>query len=151
MTHGEKLAYLAGIIDGEGSIMIYWNHTTDRFTLMIKVSNTSKPMVDWLFENFGGASYAINPPSKLIHKQWKQQYVWEVRKPETLPFLEELHPYLVVKKEQCEIAIKFRKTFGHKKCPLPKEIYDIRIKLYEQMKHLNYRGIKTVPPCLPSA
>ena len=150
MNHGEKLAYLAGIIDGEGSIMIYFNHTTNRFTLMIKVSNTSKELVDWLYENFQGAKYSINPPSKLVHKQWKQQYVWEVRSFETLPFLIELYPFLVIKRKQCEIAMEFRKTFGHKKCPLPKEIWDVRHELYKQMRHLNFRGL-TVPPSCPSA
>ena len=46
----EKLGYLAGIIDGEGSIGVRGNGVP-----YISVYNTSRPMLEWLTTNVGGS------------------------------------------------------------------------------------------------
>ena len=54
-----QLAYLAGIIDGEGSIYI-GNFSCNKKTKVpyyqtnIQVTNTDKTLIDWLFDIFGG-------------------------------------------------------------------------------------------------
>lgn len=144
MNHGEKIAYLAGIIDGEGSIMLWMNKGDPKirgqFNLRINVSSTTKCLIDWLTDNFGGNSYELNAPSRKAHPHWKQQYIWEVKKPDLLPFMKQIHPYLLIKKSHCEIAIKFRETFAKRERRISQETYDKRLNLYEQMKHLNLRG-----------
>lgn len=144
MNHREKLAYLAGIIDGEGSIML-WKSEIDpsrrgQFNLRVNISTTDKCLMVWLFENFGGRFYEMNAPSRKSNPNWKQQYIWEVKRPEMLKFLKNIHPFLVIKKERCEVAIRFRETFAKRERFLTKETFDIRQSLYEQMKHLNHRG-----------
>lgn len=144
MNPREKLAYLAGIIDGEGSIML-WKSDIDpkrrgQFNLRINVTSTDKCLIDWIFENFGGHRYECNSPSRQCQPKWKKQYIWTVPRPNILQFLIDIYPFLVIKKERCEIAIKFRKTFEKRERNLSKETFDIRFNLYQQMKHLNTRG-----------
>lgn len=144
MNHREKLAYLAGIIDGEGSIML-WKAKGDpilrgQFNLRINVTSTDKCLIDWIFENFGGHCYECNSPSRQCQPKWKKQYTWTVPRPSILDFLIDIHPFLVIKKERCEVAIKFRKTFAKRERNLSKETFDLRFSLYQQMKHLNTRG-----------
>ena len=64
MNQREKLAYLAGIIDGEGSIMI-WKSNIDakrrgQFNLRVNISSTDKCLMDWLVKNFGNIYHEIN-------------------------------------------------------------------------------------------
>ena len=144
MNHREKLAYLAGIIDGEGSIMI-WKSNIDpkrrgQFNLRVNVSSTDKCLVEWLYENFGGRFSEMNSPSRVIRTNWKKQYIWEVNRPDILKFLSDIYEFLIIKKERCQIAIQFRETFSKRERNLSKETFDIRLKLYEKIKHLNSRG-----------
>ncbi len=144
MNHREKLAYLAGIIDGEGSLML-WKSNIDpkrrgQFNLRVNVSSTDKCLVEWLYANFGGRFSEMNSPSRKAHSNWKQQYIWEVNRPEMLQFLTDIYEFLVIKKERCQVAIEFRKTFSKRERNLTEENFNIRFKLYEKMKHLNSRG-----------
>lgn len=144
MTNREKLAYLAGIIDGEGSIMLWMNKGDPKlrgqFNLRVNISSTDKCLIKWLSNNFMGNSYEMNSPSRKANPQWKQQYIWEVKRGDILQFLKDIYPFLVIKKERCEIAIKFRETFAKRQRNLSKETFDLRLSLYEKMKHLNLRG-----------
>ena len=151
MTKEEKLAYLAGIIDGEGTITIFHYKRLNRYYLTVEVYNNSKELIDWLINNFGGDSRPIHSASRLIQTNWKITYVWRISNNETLNFLKAVYPYLLVKKEQCEIAIKFKETFLKRECPISKTTFEFRKSLYERIKPLNQRGSKTVPPSCPSA
>jgi hypothetical protein len=144
MNQREKLAYLAGIIDGEGSIML-WKSNIDpkrrgQFNLRVNVSSTDKCLMEWLFNNFGGHFYEMNAPSRKAKPHWKQQYIWEVSRPHMLNFLKSIYDFLVIKKERCKIAIEFRETFAKRERNLTEDTFNIRFKLYEQIKHLNSRG-----------
>jgi hypothetical protein len=143
MNHSENLAYLAGIIDGEGSLLLWMNKSSNergQFNLRVNVTSTDKCLIDWIFNNFGGSIYECNSPSRKSQPNWKKQYVWQINRPEMLEFLKKIYPFLIIKKERCEIAIKFRETFETRKRNLTKEIFQIRLSLYHQMKHLNHRG-----------
>lgn len=143
MNLREKLAYLAGIIDGEGSLLLWMNKSSkDRgqFNLRVNVTSTDKCLVDWIFENFGGSIYECNSPSRQCQPNWKKQYVWQVNRPEMLQFLNDIYPFLIIKKDRCRIAIKFRETFENGKRNVSQETFNIRLNCFNQMKHLNSRG-----------
>lgn len=150
MNHNEKLAYLAGIMDGEGCFGMYHSKRLNRHYLTVDVYNSSTELLTWLSENFPGEYREIKAPSKKIHANWKPQYIWRSNNNQTLQFLRDLLPFLIVKKKQCELAIKFRETFLKRECPVTPETREIRRLLYEEMKSLNQRGIIIVPPCLPT-
>ncbi len=105
----EQLAYTAGIVDGEGSIFIA-KHKSPRcklgYTLDMKVSvvNTDEWLTLWLESQYGGRSY----PKKLIDGN-KPAFEWIISGSHALDFLEEIVPYLCLKKHQAEIAISFQK------------------------------------------
>ena len=49
------LAYIAGIIDGEGSIMLMKTHSTDKFkSPKVSVTSTSFELIDFLQSKFPG-------------------------------------------------------------------------------------------------
>ena len=151
MNHNEKLAYVAGIIDGEGCFGMYYSKRLDRHMLTVDIYNSCLELLQWLSENFPGDHREIKAPSKKIHINWKPQHIWRSNNNQTLEFLRQILPFLIVKKKQCELAIKFRETFLKRECPVTPKTREIRRLIYEEMKALNLRGIIIVPPCLPSA
>lgn len=146
----EKLAYAAGIIDGEGCFGMYYSKRLDRHLLTVDIYNSSTELLEWLTIHFPGSYREIKAPSKKKHVNWKPQYIWRSNNNQTLSFLKEIYPFLIVKKKQCLLAIRFRETFLKRECPISQETRDLRRSIYEEMKILNQRGI-LVPPCLPSA
>ena len=149
MDHNEKLAYVAGIMDGEGCFSIYHNKPLDRHFITIDIYNSCIELLKWLSENFPGEAREIKAPSKKIHTNWKPQYIWRSNNRHTLQFLRDIFPFLLVKKKQCELAIQFRESFGPNGRILSPETRELRRRLYDEMKVLNQRGIIIVPPCLP--
>ena len=73
MNENEKLAYLAGIIDGEGTIVIAKgkirkgriNHP---YSLRLVVMNTDIRLIEWLKENFGGSIHTKRSIGKLENR-----------------------------------------------------------------------------------
>lgn len=113
MVEEWKIAYFAGIIDGEGSIIIAKqairkgrkNHT---YSLRISVVNSNRILLEWVRDNFGGS---IHP---LINKKTgKAYYQWIVGQGDTYNLLQKIKPYTVIKKDQVDLPIEFYKKTQH--------------------------------------
>lgn len=109
------LAYVAGIIDGEGCIGIYKHK--HRYYLQVAVHMTNEWLVNWLSFAFKGSisTYGYYRKRENCQKEW----AWNLTGKKALVFLELVYPYLKLKKPQAEIAIQFQK---HK--VLPKALTD---------------------------
>lgn len=149
MTENEIYAYFAGIIDGEGTISMYYYKKLDRYYLTFEVYNNCPKMIRWLEDNIGGYSRVVTSPSKICQIKRKMTYVWRLHNNDSLHVLQTVLPFLVTKKEQCEIAIEFKRSYLIRECPVSEESKEFRKLLYKRMQPLNQRGI--VPPCCPSA
>ncbi len=112
------LAYAAGIIDGEGSIVITQAKTkrTKRgyqFTLAVAVRNTNEWLIQWLKFNFGG-SVGMSTLNMEKRFGYKPIWYWQMTSDIAMKFLELLLPYLQLKKPQAELAIRFQKNRRHR-------------------------------------
>jgi hypothetical protein len=103
------LAYTAGIIDGEGNIGIYANNSNGNpvYRMRVRVSNTNTKIIFWLKDLYGGST-GVNKV-KSGHN-WKPAWYWTISCNTALGFLEQIYPYLILKKEQAEIAIRYQKS-----------------------------------------
>lgn len=116
--------YLAGFIDGEGSIIIRPPR------VRIYIANTNKKVLEEIrnFVNCGRV-YEINMEGK--SKKWNKQYGWTVGfHIEILKILKNLKNRLIIKKELCEEAIKYIENKRWQKYYISKEEL-------EKWKHLN--------------
>lgn len=107
MTRKEKLAWAAGIVDGEGCIRLVRRktpHCDEQYVLLLKVNNTEIRMLERMKELFGGQIYTKAPCSTTKHQQWDWQ-IWALCAEKAL---RELLPFLLVKKEQAETALLAR-------------------------------------------
>lgn len=99
MTENEKLAYLAGILDGEGYIAIAQRKTTAR--LIVRIGMVSPKAVEFLHQNFGGSRHYQATKTNRIDNR----LLWTSARAKEL--LEKCLPYLLVKRELAELGIKF--------------------------------------------
>ena len=125
------LAYLAGIVDGEGCLMIY--RKPDKrgmlhFRVVVKVSNTSKRLIDWLTSQLGGTvSHSYSQESSKL-----TVYHWNCEGPKAAMLLIELLPYLVIKSELALTLIEMQKAmrFTSTGVQLPEELKEERERLF---------------------
>ena len=97
------LAYLAGLIDGEGCILLFKQKERVRPTLRLAVGNTYRPVLEWAKEAVGAGSIITQPKQKLHHSQsWR----WDIYSQNAVDVLRQLLPYLKLKREQALKAIE---------------------------------------------
>ena len=141
-------AYLAGIMDGEGSFSIarggrkpgpgHPNGYTN-WQLKISIGNTNDGLHDWLLKNVGGAKYMGHRSKTDRHKNG---YNWQLHGKENMKeMILGVLPYLVMKKAQALVALDTIAVEG--KNP------ELRESLYLKMKSLNRKG-KTVETNTPN-
>jgi intein/homing endonuclease len=110
-TDSLQLAYLAGIIDGEGCV----SRQESSSSWTVAVTNTSSEL-EKVLGGIGGLFYY--PPRRASLKfdgtLNKQRFEWKVcRAWDVLELLEALAPYLVIKKDRAAQAIdEIRERFG---------------------------------------
>lgn len=130
------LAYMAGIIDGEGSIMI--NGSNHKQQSVVSVANTSELLIKWIVTHFGGHTN-IEYSENVNHKN---RYWWRLYGYSMKPFLESILPYLVIKKPQAELMLELFKILlpiGGRSHPTD-EYWIARDEFVDKMHQLNKRG-----------
>ncbi len=98
----EDAAYIAGIIDGEGSIGL--NVTASgSYRAQIQVSNASRKLIYWLQELLGGYVDVVAPKGGT-----RPSYHWRTDKREVVAnVLAQVSPYLRVKQQQADLVMRF--------------------------------------------
>lgn len=112
--------YIAGILDGEGSIIISKlnrpeNRAGCRFVPFISITNTHKGMLEFIINTTGyGRLHLKNEAGYSKYKDIKATkdcYVWQIKHSQVGELLTKLLPYMVIKKAQAENVLEFLKLF----------------------------------------
>ena len=106
------LAYVAGIMDGEGSIGIARHKSKSckrgyTLELCVQITSSDEWLCAWLKFAFGGClSHSINSAG---NPMWH----WVMGARKASEFLKLILPYLKLKKPEAELAIKFQSVKKH--------------------------------------
>lgn len=128
------LAYLAGLVDGEGCITIHKNNLNN-CSARLSIGMTDQYVLTWIHENFGGtlSSRESKGTSEAL-------YFWHItRKAELELLLQLLLPYLKVKKLPALLVFDFYKNFPQHKWQTPEEKAQ-KVKYKEYMAVANGTG-----------
>jgi len=90
-----ELAYLAGFVDGEGSITIF--RSGKRYHLRFDIFNTNEDVLRWIQVTFGGCVRRVTSRCK---ETWKPEFMWYVGQQQASDILSACLPYLKVKRLQ---------------------------------------------------
>lgn len=146
-----QLAYLAGILDGEGCFIIgcyaFSKKTgVPHFHTTIQVTSTDKVLIEWLVDNFGG-KLSTYTAKQMANNCKRIPFRWTIYSDRVKHLCECTLPYLVIKKDQAQIMIDMRNTFERTRMrkgdqgtqPLEKEVLDLRYELFNKLKSLHIR------------
>lgn len=103
-----RVAYLAGFFDGEGHIRIQKHSSRGSYMLSISCVQATPYPLDMYVEEFGGV---VKVRDYLYRGIIKRKYEWRTSSMSAQKALEKMMPFLVAKKDEAEVAIKFRNTF----------------------------------------
>ena len=114
MFNSIHIAYLAGIIDGEGHIGIMRKEPSGRFvsphhTLRVEIGMYSDDVISWIQTKFDGNRYLKKPyiTTNGVRRKVCHVICWQGQKALTL--LKIVLPFLIEKKQQALISINYQK------------------------------------------
>jgi hypothetical protein len=100
-----KISYLAGIVDGEGTIAFaYSEKAADKKRPRLSVKNTDLELMQWISKYFGGKYYGNQPKNE----GYKYVYRWSIDGVANIAFLlDAIRPYLIIKRKNCDNLLKY--------------------------------------------
>ena len=132
-----EAAYLAGLIEGEGTVMLY--RRGRGAAIRLTVANTHAGLLEWCSTATGvGAVTWKAPRNPAKHKPggW-----WFANADAAVSILEQIEPYLIIKRRQSEVARAFRARQKEQGGDRSWEVG-----LLAEMQALNARGPQTLDP-----
>ena len=141
MNDKEKFIYLAGIIDGEGTISIEKtskNRPLPFYFARLTITNTNKDLLNWITSNFEGKLFPkkqYQSPGRSLGAQ--PCFYWHAFGDKMEYILSNILEFSIVKKEHILNFLEYRKTIGKTGHHLTQEIRDIRDKHYLRSRYLN--------------
>ena len=137
-----QAAWLAAIVDGEGTIGVWrerrpGNTSGFRYRAVIQVFNTHLALVETVSSLVAGWHCVKRKEPPQSHH--KTCYRVEVNRRAVRAVLERIAPFLIVKKNQADLVIRFCQTV--EAAPVRAAIvHDVLASLYMEAKQLNKRG-----------
>jgi len=127
----EILAYIAGIIDGEGCIAIH-RSSGGYFQGRVHINMTDKEVIDLIQSIYPAWMNSYQP------RKGKLQWKWVITCKRAAKFLEDIYEFLRIKKNQATLVLELesRKHYmGHGE--LSKKECKYREELYKKLKELH--------------
>ena len=131
-----KVAYLAGLLDGEGcfGISLYNRKYRPRITM----ASTNREVLTWVTEHFFGGVHVHHIGSD------KAEDAWEVTlggNKNLIVLLSAIIPFLIIKRANAEVLLKFCKEFPPRPgCTLSAETLRRKEMYFQVARLLNSRG-----------
>lgn len=152
MSSGDQLelAYMAGIVDGEGSISVKTESLARPYTIYLNVTNTNYEMIKMFEHRFGGKVRKRNWSKKNFEKckNWKDCYEWCLTKNLAAKAIAKLFPYIRIKKRQAILVLrafsikqKYPAALARWKPTIHAKKLKVLAKIKERCKKLNKRGV----------
>jgi hypothetical protein len=130
-----KKAYLAGIIDGEGTVTLTKHHRNETPSPSVSVANNNLELLEWIKGLVGGT--IISKKKRKVHHH--DSYAWTIRSDKAIKLLKDIKRYLIVKKPQADLIIKKYKSVTHRSGKYTPEMLEKKMCLVAEIRILNKR------------
>lgn len=148
-AHTETVcAYAAGLVDGEGCIRINegrspaktWLDGGSRYTALVEVANTDPRMIEFLRSRWGGHISNMRERADLNRRAAQR---WTVVSEQVLPFLDDIFPFLIVKRTQAKLVRRYQRFVQYKGRHGPEalRVLPLQQRFYSMLRVLNRRGV----------
>ena len=97
-------AYIAGLIDGEGTITLTRKHRNENRQLAISISNTEKDLLDFALSTIGAGKIT---KKRTTHSHHTPSYTYAIYNRQALTLLEQIHLFLrTYKRERAALILR---------------------------------------------
>ena len=134
MDEVEK-AYIAGIIDGEGTVTLMKHHRNETPVPFIGIANNHLKLLIWLKARIGGN--ICSKKKRFTHHS--DSYVLNIRHDRALGVLNEIKQFLIVKQKQAELITKNYKKVTSRSGKYTLEMLKKKYALVSKIRKLNQR------------
>jgi len=144
MLSDREIGYIAGLIDGEGTICLskcVWKHRQIAYYRpFVKIANSNLPMLIWVKNKLGVGRIKQDRPQK---GNWKAMYTLNLSANMIRKALPQLIDCLIIKKEQALLITEFLE-FSNARSSRNFRVNNESLYLYyyERVKKLNQRGVE---------
>jgi hypothetical protein len=110
MLETEK-AYIAGIIDGEGSIMLTRLHKNQYHSPCVSIASTDSELLQWVKVTIGSGK--ITSKKNYNEEKHKNSYTYTIIYDDAINLLKDIEPYLVISKKKARaqhIILKYKEV-----------------------------------------
>jgi hypothetical protein len=128
-------AYIAGIVDGEGTVTLMRHHKNETPTPYVTVANNNLPLLKWIRSRVGGL--ILRKKKKEPHH--KDSYTWVVCQDRVLRFLKEIKQYLIIKRQQAELITAKYKAVTNRSGRYTPKMLERKNRLVAKIRELNQR------------
>lgn len=138
----EELGYLAGLIDGEGTVIFTASrgYADAVGTVRISVASTHAGVMRWLKQSCGGSTRERPAWTKRGDQSrigLKPCFVWEVSGERAAIILRAVHPMLIIKRDETAAALaRWEESYVHMRRPRTRDFY--RRKVQAEMRELGW-------------
>jgi len=127
--------YMAGLFGGEGCVMISHSKKKEIYRLLISMSNNFPGVIKLAKNLFGGSIHNRSIWSTNKGHGW----LWRVSSKKAERMILKIHPYAIIKKEEIELALRFRslkKGSGGRGIKLSGKEINLRKNMYRKMREI---------------
>jgi O-phosphoseryl-tRNA(Cys) synthetase len=97
-------AYIAGLIDGEGTVTLSRRHRTENRQLVVSISNTDRPLLEYVLNSVGAGKITNK---KTYQSHHTASYTYTISNRQALDLLNQTFPYLkTYKAKRSEIILR---------------------------------------------
>jgi len=107
----EELAYIAGLLDAEGALLIYKNSKSSGYTLQLVYRKTHYDTLKYIGDVFGG----IVRPSKRDPKSALDVWSLMLTSRKAYYALKHIYPFLIIKRRPAQVCIEFFELYWRPK------------------------------------
>lgn len=135
MNEIEK-AYVAGIIDGEGTVTLAKHKSNALPSPEISIANNDIKLLLWVQNKVNGGVIVNKKKRKQHHHD---SYTWTIRYDKAMRLLDDIRDYLIVKKQHADLILKEYKSVTHRTGKYSPEMLKRKIQLVADIRGLNQR------------
>ena len=136
MTETEK-AYIAGILDGEGSIMLQKFHAKEHPSPCVSIASTTLELLEWIKKTVGKG--VIVKKKNYNPEKHQDCYSYKLKYNDAINLIKDLYPYIIIpaKRKRAELILTKYKSLtprnGH---------YTEKMKISKENFYINFMAIK---------
>jgi len=99
-----QAAYVAGLIDGEGTVALSRKHARDNRQLCVSISNTELPLLDYVLEIVGAGKITAK---RTAHPEHTPSFTYAIHNRQALALLDQIAPHLrTYKRHRAQLILR---------------------------------------------